>query len=52
MQAQPITRPIFKLLILIIFFILNRIYVDTAHVRTMALVKLASPVKGFDVSVL
>ena len=46
------TWSIFKLLILFISFVLSRIRVDTAHVRTMALVKLASPMKGLDVSVL
>ena len=36
----------------IYFLCLNRIYVENAHVGTMVPVKLASPIKVFDVSVL
>ena len=39
-------------LIIIYYLSLNRIYAENAHVGTMALVKLASPIKIFDVSVL
>ena len=39
-------------LIILYYLCLNRIYAEKAHVGTMALAKLASPIKIFDVSVL